>query len=91
MTIHCFKIIAHGQVQGVGFRYGTMQIANQLGIRGSVENLTDGTVLIIAQADQDSLDQFIKKIKQGPTPFAHVTGLEISEIPPQNLQLFVIK
>ncbi len=42
MEPHCLKIIAHGLVQGVGFRYGTLQIANRLTITGTVQNLSDG-------------------------------------------------
>ncbi len=30
MELHCLKIIAHGQVQGVGFRYGTLLTASPL-------------------------------------------------------------
>ena len=47
MELHCLKIIAHGQVQGVGFRYGTLQI-NRLAITGTVQNLSDGTVRILS-------------------------------------------
>ena len=30
MGLQCLKIIVHGQVQGVGFRYGTLQTASPL-------------------------------------------------------------
>lgn len=70
MGLQCLKIIVHGQVQGVGFRYGTLQIANRLTITGTVQNLSDGTVKIIAEGNHSSLEKFIHLIKTEPTPFA---------------------
>ena len=87
----CLKIIVHGQVQGVGFRYGTLQIANRLTITGTVQNLSDGTVKIIAEGNHSSLEKFIHLIKTGPTPFARVADLQIEELPPYHYQLFMIK
>ncbi|WP_251574933.1 acylphosphatase [Limosilactobacillus agrestimuris] len=91
MTVHCFEIIAHGRVQGVGFRYGTMQIATQLNITGSVQNLPNGTVKIIAEGDKHNLEKFISLIKKGPTPFARVSKLEVRDLPTVQYRLFVIK
>lgn len=91
MTLYCFEIIVHGRVQGVGFRYGTLQIANQLGIVGTVQNLPDGTVKIIAEGSQLSLEKFIHRINAGPTPFAKVTDTQIKEVTPHHYQLFMIK
>jgi acylphosphatase len=72
------KMIAHGQVQGVGFRYGTVQIARQLKLKGRVWNNSDGTVRLYVQSDsQKALSDFEDKLRKGPTPFASVTNLEI--------------
>ena len=38
------RIIFHGRVQGVGFRYTAKHLANSLGITGWVKNEWDGTV-----------------------------------------------
>ena len=91
MGLQCLKIIVHGQVQGVGFRYGTLQIANRLTITGTVQNLSDGTVKIIAEGNHSSLEKFIHLIKTGPTPFARVADLQIEELPRYHYQLFMIK
>ncbi|MBD7894978.1 acylphosphatase [Limosilactobacillus sp. Sa3CUN2] len=91
MTVQCFEIIAHGRVQEVGFRYGTMQIATQLNITGSVQNLPNGTVKIIAEGDQHNLDKFISLIQKGPTPFAKVSKLEVKDLPTAQYRLFIIK
>ena len=66
-----------GRVQGVGFRYGTVSLARQLGIKGRVWNNVDGTVGIFAQGQQADLVQLEKELRKGPTPFADVTYLDI--------------
>ena len=71
-------LIVSGRVQGVGFRYGTMQIAQDLGgIFGRVWNNDDGTVEIYAQSsDSLKLAQFVQEIRKGPTPFSKVTYVD---------------
>ncbi|MAJ49565.1 MAG: acylphosphatase, partial [Deltaproteobacteria bacterium] len=44
------KIVVRGKVQGVGFRNATWRKAMELGIRGSVQNLDDGSVEILVSA-----------------------------------------
>ena len=44
----CRRIIFHGRVQGVGFRYTTHRIARGFPVTGFVRNLTDGTVELVA-------------------------------------------
>ncbi len=41
----------HGIVQGVGFRYMTKILADQIGVTGKVLNKNDGSVYIEAQGD----------------------------------------
>ena len=45
-----------GNVQGVGFRYATRQMANQYRITGWVKNLTDSRVEMLAEGDRASPD-----------------------------------
>ena len=47
-----YKIIVFGTVQGVGFRYTTKAIADNMGIKGIVRNQSDGTVYIEAQGNR---------------------------------------
>lgn len=51
-----------GRVQGVGFRFTTQDLANALGIAGRVKNLSDGRVEIRAEAEEELLKDFLKKI-----------------------------
>lgn len=61
-----YKIIVFGTVQGVGFRYTTKAIADNMGIKGIVRNQSDGTVYIEAQGNSLLLSQFISSIKKLP-------------------------
>ncbi|UQS86691.1 acylphosphatase [Nicoliella spurrieriana] len=71
------ELIAFGTVQGVGFRWATKQIADQLGLNGSVTNLADGSVKILAQGDHHKLDQLVQQIKTAPTSAAEVTDVSL--------------
>lgn len=51
-------LIAHGFVQGVGYRYFVKRTANALGVNGMVRNQSDGSVLIVAEGDEETLRRF---------------------------------
>jgi len=69
----------YGKVQGVWFRKFTKELADKLGISGEVKNMEDGSVEISANVPDESWDQFIQGIKQGP-PLAVVDRVVIEEI-----------
>lgn len=64
-----------GRVQGVGFRWHTMQTARGLGLRGRVWNNTDGSVEVHAGGAAESLAVLGRWLSQGP-PAARVEGVE---------------
>ena len=57
------RIIVHGIVQGVGYRSFVRRVARIHGITGSVRNVSDGSVEIIASGSDASLKDFEKDIK----------------------------
>ena len=69
-------ITVYGRVQGVWFRAGTKEKAEELGLTGWVMNRPDGTVEIHAQGEKSQLENFIAWCRQG-TPTAKVTSLDI--------------
>ncbi|WP_085560578.1 acylphosphatase [Carnobacterium iners] len=73
------KMTATGRVQGVGFRFMTKMVADEIGIFGSVKNQTDGSVYIEANGDPVKIDKFIEKIKKSPSPSGKVDHLQIIE------------
>ncbi len=60
------RAIVKGKVQGVGFRWTVVEHAEQVGLTGAVKNLSDGSVEIIAQGDEEQLNHLLKKIEQDP-------------------------
>jgi acylphosphatase len=69
------KYLISGRVQGVGFRFFTERVANQLGILGYVKNCYDGKVEVYAIGDADSLDEFKRHLAEGPRS-ARVTSVQ---------------
>ncbi|ALV22956.1 putative nucleoside phosphatase [Carnobacterium antarcticum] len=68
-----------GRVQGVGFRYMTKMVADQIGVFGLVRNEMDGSVYIEANGEPQKIDAFIEEIRKSPTPSGNVEHLEITE------------
>jgi acylphosphatase len=60
------RIVVHGMVQGVGYRYFCRREAVLMGITGYVKNLFSGDVEVVAQGEKEILDQFVKVLKTGP-------------------------
>ena len=56
------RVIFHGRVQGVGFRYATKQLALGFDVVGTVKNLPDRTVQLEIMGDRDEIDEFIAEI-----------------------------
>jgi len=59
-------LIIEGRVQGVGYRYSAKMEAESLGIRGSVQNLRDGSVFVTAQGEKQVMDNFVRWCYKGP-------------------------
>jgi acylphosphatase len=68
-------IRVHGKVQGVGFRFFATRVARRLGLKGSIENLRDGTVEAIIEGESKMIDDWINEIKEGPR-YAEVTQVD---------------
>lgn len=56
-------IIFHGRVQGVGFRYRSAMMANELGLTGWVRNLYDGTVEMEVQGNGAMISCLIHELQ----------------------------
>jgi acylphosphatase len=58
--LHVFYV---GRVQGVGFRYTTKTVAQGFEVTGTVRNLPDGRVELIAEGERSELESFRKAIQ----------------------------
>ncbi|NQU83353.1 MAG: acylphosphatase [Parcubacteria group bacterium] len=56
----------YGQVQGVFFRVGIKEKADELGIFGWARNIESGGVEIMAEGEKEKLEKLIEWARQGP-------------------------
>ena len=68
--------VIHGMVQGVGFRWAVLQLAQALGVTGYVSNRPDGTVEVVAEGGPAELDELEKFLHSGPR-WAEVSRVEV--------------
>ena len=57
------QIYYAGRVQGVGFRYTARTVALGFEVTGSVRNLPDGRVELIAEGERAELEEFRRAIQ----------------------------
>lgn len=67
--------VAHGRVQGVGFRWFVREQALELGLGGWVRNEWDGSVVGEVQGELGALDLFRERLEAGNT-FGRVSRLD---------------
>ena len=84
------NIIVSGKVQGVFFRQRTKQVADKLNVKGFVQNRGDGTVYIEAEAEDETMEQFIGYCKKG-TPQSTVEKISVSEITFTGFKQFIVR
>jgi acylphosphatase len=73
------RIVVHGRVQGVGFRYFIQRTGKHHGLTGNVRNLPDDTVEIVVEGPAGPVEDFIRAVRKGP-PLASVERLNIYDI-----------
>lgn len=70
--------IVSGKVQGVFYRASARDVANSLGLTGSVWNLPNGNVQIEVEGEQEVINKFYAWCQEGP-PRAVVDRIEVKE------------
>jgi len=84
-----YNIIVIGKVQGVFYRQSALDIANELGLYGFVQNELNGNVYIEAEGTEMQLEKFINWCRNGP-PRAVVHDVKFSEGKIQDFSSFSI-
>lgn len=64
MTRCRMQVFYSGRVQGVGFRYTVRTVAAGFEIAGTVRNLADGRVELVAEGDKKELEAFREAIRE---------------------------
>ncbi|MCU0710452.1 MAG: acylphosphatase [Pirellula sp.] len=67
MTLRRITCFFSGRVQGVGFRFHTKEVAKKFSVKGTVQNLDDGRVKVIAEGEKDEVHRFLDAVSQSMT------------------------
>lgn len=73
------RIVFHGRVQGVGFRYTAKYMAQSLGLTGWVTNEWDGTVKMEVQGRETLINKLLVGLNHGQ--FIEIEWMDAEEIP----------
>jgi acylphosphatase len=86
----CVRLVVHGAVQGVGFRFAACDAASECSVTGWVLNLSDGSVEIVAQGSAVAVARMTSWAQRGSRyaavervqsePFAATQELDSFEI-----------
>lgn len=77
MTV--LRVVVHGRVQGVGFRYSARAEAERLGVHGWVRNRDDGSVEAEISGSEKQLERMLRWLEHGPRG-ASVRSLDTTPI-----------
>jgi len=84
------RVVVHGRVQGVGFRYAIARAADARGVAGWVRNRADGAVEAVFEGAPDAMDSLVRFCGEGPRG-AEVTSVETVAEEPEGLLRFDLR
>ena len=60
------RVVVHGFVQGVGFRFAVERAARSRGLAGWVRNRPDGSVEAVFEGQREDVEALVAFCRQGP-------------------------
>lgn len=87
--IVCRHVYYAGDVQGVGFRYTALSLAQRHAVAGTVRNLADGRVELVAEGEPGEVDRFLDAVRRHMT--AYIADAEVHDEKPRGLTDFRIE
>jgi acylphosphatase len=85
----CKRVIYAGRVQGVGFRVTAFHLARDFAVAGTVRNLPDGTVELVAEGAPDQVEAFLGAVRRDMS--GYVEDETSADCPPGNRHGFSIR
>jgi acylphosphatase len=71
------RVVVHGFVQGVGFRFSVERAAGSRGVSGWVRNRDDGTVEAVFEGEREDVEALVEFCRAGPRG-AEVERIEVA-------------
>jgi acylphosphatase len=84
------RVVVHGRVQGVAFRYSVQRMALQRAITGWVANRADGTVEAVFEGEPEAVERLIAFCREGPRG-AEVDHIEVTREEPLGETSFTVR
>ena len=81
--VHHETVFFTGHVQGVGFRYTTLQVAKEFEVAGFVKNQPDGRVQLEAEGSERDVASFIAAVEERMHGLIRKTERAAAKRPPQ--------
>jgi acylphosphatase len=83
------RVVVHGVVQGIGFRYSALHMARRRSVSGWIRNRGDGAVEAVFEGGREDVEAMVRYCESGPRG-AEVSEVEVLEQPLQGLAGFEI-
>jgi acylphosphatase len=77
MDVIAKHLVYSGRVQGVGFRFTVLNVANNYRLTGYVRNLSNGGVEVFVQGHFESIDSFQRDIDESFAGYIRQTDVEL--------------
>ena len=92
LSLKIVRLKIYGHVHGVFYRQTTQQKARELGLRGYVKNLSNGSVEVVACGNSSDIDQLIDFCQNNPGS-SQVDRLDVARVdePKEEFNNFEIK
>ena len=84
------RLVVHGRVQGVGFRYSVARAAKTRAVAGWVANRADGTVEAAFEGEPEAVESLVRFCREGPRG-AVVERVEVVHEEPEGLSRFAVR
>jgi acylphosphatase len=81
------RVVVHGFVQGVGFRFAVEREARTRGVSGWVGNRADGTVEAVFEGEPGDVEALVEFCRRGPRG-AEVERVEVEAESPEGVAGF---
>ena len=84
------RVVAHGRVQAVGFRYSVLERARQRGLSGWVTNRRDGSVEAVFEGPPEAVERLVEFMREGPRG-ASVDDVDVTDETPEGSSGFEVR